>query len=74
MKVLLFAFFFFVVVVRLFVFRATPVAHGSSQARGKIRAAATNLQILSTSNTNLHLSTSNTTEQGQGLNQHLHGY
>ena len=69
----LFFFFFF-----FLLFRTAPVAYGSSQARGWIRAAAV-----------LHLSRSNTgcqlwlrpippdtqpTEQGQGSNPHPHRY
>ena len=38
-----FFFFFFWLFVCLFVFKATPVAYGSSQARGRIRAVGPGL-------------------------------
>ena len=39
-----FVFFVFFVVVVVLLFRAAPAAHGSSQARGPIAAAATGLR------------------------------
>ena len=78
--------FFCLFFVYLFVlpFRAAPLAYGSSQARGRIRALAAGLPR-SHSNAGsephpqptLQLTAtpdSQTTEQGQGLNPHLHRY
>ena len=75
-------FYLFVCLVSFF--RATPVAHGGSQARGWIRAAAASLHH-SHSNVGsqpcLRLTPGLTarpdpspTEQGQGLNSSPHGY
>ena len=73
-----------IIIIILFVFRAIPVAYGSSQARGQIGAAPAGLHHShSYVGSKLRLRPApqllaaldrRPTWQGQGLNPHPHGY
>ena len=61
--------FFYFVLFCFCLFRATPIAHGSSQARGRIRAVAAGLcQSHSHARSKLHLDLHHSSPQRQILN------